>query len=263
MSETPLDLAHRAMQAAPEDDAARLRFYAALADADLFLLLEREPEGEAVEPAMLEVEGAALVLGFDREERLADFAKGASAYAALSGRALVQMLRGQGVGLGLNLDVAPSAALLPADVVDWLAGTLDVAPEEAHAAVTSVEAPSLPEPVIAALAETLTRAGGLARAAWLVRARYQGGPAGHLLAVVDAAPGAEAAIAKAAGEALGFSGQEGAALDVTFVVEGSEMAARLAAVGRRFDMPAPERDAAVQVPGAAPGMDPAKPPILR
>ena len=39
--ETPLDAAHAAMEAAPEDDAARLRFYERLADSELFLLLRR------------------------------------------------------------------------------------------------------------------------------------------------------------------------------------------------------------------------------
>ena len=39
MTETPLDLAFAAMQAAPDEDAPRLRFYERLADAELFLLL--------------------------------------------------------------------------------------------------------------------------------------------------------------------------------------------------------------------------------
>ena len=46
---TPLDLAHAAMEAAPEDDAARLRFYERLADGEVFLLLAGAPEGENVD----------------------------------------------------------------------------------------------------------------------------------------------------------------------------------------------------------------------
>ena len=42
---TPLDMAHALMDAAPEDDAARLRFYERVADGELFLLLETEVEG--------------------------------------------------------------------------------------------------------------------------------------------------------------------------------------------------------------------------
>ena len=43
VTDTPLDLAHAATEAAPQDDAARLRFYERLADGELFLLLEAEP----------------------------------------------------------------------------------------------------------------------------------------------------------------------------------------------------------------------------
>ncbi|NCU21824.1 SseB family protein, partial [Candidatus Falkowbacteria bacterium] len=35
---TPFDLAHKATQDAPEDDAARLALYECLADSELFLL---------------------------------------------------------------------------------------------------------------------------------------------------------------------------------------------------------------------------------
>ena len=49
---------------------------------------------------------------FDREERLADFAKGSAPYAAISGRILAGMLEGQGIGLGVNLEVAPSSILM-------------------------------------------------------------------------------------------------------------------------------------------------------
>ena len=51
MTETPLDRAHDAMQAEPGDDAARLRFYERLADAELFLLLDAEAEGDRSNPA--------------------------------------------------------------------------------------------------------------------------------------------------------------------------------------------------------------------
>ncbi|MDQ2092175.1 SseB family protein [Marimonas arenosa] len=263
MSETPLDMAHGAMTAAPDNDAERLRFYDALADATLFLLLECEPEGEAVEPRTLEVEGATFVLAFDSEERLVDFAAQTAPYAALSGRALAGMLSGQALGLGLNLDVAPSSVLLPAAAMDWLAQMLETSPDEDRAGVRALVPPDLPETLVTALEAKLARAGGLARQAWLVGARYVDGRAGHLLAVLDATPGAQAALAKAVGEALVFSGAEAGTLDVTFWPEDSMIAARLADVGLRFDLPVPEAEDAVQVPGAAPGMDPSKPPKLK
>ncbi|MEO1789403.1 MAG: SseB family protein, partial [Pseudomonadota bacterium] len=50
MTDTPLDIAHVAMEAAPEDDAARLRFYERLVDAELVLLLAEDADGERVTP---------------------------------------------------------------------------------------------------------------------------------------------------------------------------------------------------------------------
>ena len=75
MSETtPLDQAHAAMEAAPEDGAARMRFYERLADGELFLMLSAEPKGDDVSPEIFELEEGTFVLAFDRESRLADFA---------------------------------------------------------------------------------------------------------------------------------------------------------------------------------------------
>ncbi|WP_322894896.1 MULTISPECIES: SseB family protein [unclassified Yoonia] len=259
---TDLDAAHAAMEAAPDDDAARLRFYERLADSEIFLLLGEEAEGDQITPALFDVEGGKYALIFDGEERLSDFVGRIAPYAALPGRALVQMLAGQGVGLGLNLEVAPSAMLIPADAVDWLAQTLLHAPSETEARLTSVAAPRhLPQSVVTGLGRKLAIAAGLAQTAYLVAATYDTGAQGHVLAFIDAAPGAEKALASAAGEALTFSGIEAGMMDVLFLRASDPMAARLAKVGLRFDLPqpAPQKN---QAP-SAPGMDPAKPPKLR
>ena len=112
--ETALDRAHAAMQAAPEDDTLRLRFFERLMDNELFLLLEAEAEGDDITPRLFPLEDGPVLLVFDRLERLSDFAPGHAPYAGLSGRVLAEMLKGQGIGLGVNLDTAPSAMLLPA-----------------------------------------------------------------------------------------------------------------------------------------------------
>ena len=121
MSETEIDKAHAVMSAAPENDAARLRFYERLADTELYVLLAGDPDGDDVEPELFEISDQQFVLVFDREERLATFVGRAAPYAGLPGRGLIQMLDGQDVGLALNLDVAPSAMLIPSDAVTWLA----------------------------------------------------------------------------------------------------------------------------------------------
>ena len=142
--ETPLDHAHAAMQADLNDDAARLRFYERLADRELFLLLAAEPHGEDIEPELFELEADKYVLVFDREDRLAEFVGQPAPYAALPGRVIAGMLSGQSIGLGVNLGVAPSSILIPAEAMDWLSQTLSSTPDEVEAQITEILPPTHP-----------------------------------------------------------------------------------------------------------------------
>ncbi len=258
---TPLDQAHAEMTETGED-AARLRFYERLADGELFLLLEQEPVDDAVTPRVFPLEEGPVVLVFDREDRLAEFAGAIVPYAALPGRVVVRQLAGQGVGIGLNLGVAPSAFLVPSDAVDWLATLLDRAPATIEARPERFIPPGdLPEILLRALDQKLARAAGLAGAALLAGVVYGGGHRGHVLALIGAVEGAQPALANAVGEALTFSGFDAGELDVVFLDADDPVLGQLASVALRFDLPEP----AASEPGmpAAPGSDPARPPILR
>ena len=256
---TDLDQAHAVMEAAPDDDAARLRFFERLADTELFMLLGAEAADDQIAPELFEIEDQRFTLVFDREERLSQFVGRVAPYAGLPGRALVEMLAGQGVGLALNLEVAPSSMLIPAEAVDWLVATLAHAPDETEARLSEVAAPNVPEAVISGLDRKLAIAGGMARFAYLAAATYEDQSKGHVLAFIDALPGAEQALAAAASEALTFSGIEAGMMDVLFARASDPLAAHLAKVGLRFDLPEP----AAPAPPSAPGMDPTKPPKLR
>ncbi|MFZ1468635.1 MAG: SseB family protein [Paracoccaceae bacterium] len=258
---TLLDAAHAAVSARPDDETARLRFYERLADGEMFLLLEHEPEAEVLDPKVFDLEDGPVVLVFDREERLAEFSGGIAPYAALPGRVIAGMLKGQGIGLGVNLGVAPSGMLLPAEAMDWLAEALEGGPEEVEAAPVEVLAPSVPEAVVAGLDAKLAKAGGLATAAVLAGVVYADGRRGHMLAFLDALAGSEAALAGAVREALVFSGVEAGELDVSFVTAEAPVALAMAKVGLRFDLAVAE--APVVLAPAAPGSDPARPPKLR
>lgn len=260
---TPLDLAYEAMAAAAEgDDAPRLRFYARLADGEMILLLEKEAEEGNLTPRVFDLEDGPVVLIFDNEERLGAFSGIPVPYAALPGRVIAGLLSGQGIGLGINLGVAPSSMLLPPFAVDWLAETLAHGPQEAEALPERFEVPrALPAALIEALEDKLRRAGGLAAYALLAGVRYRDGRQGHILAYIDAVPGAQEALARAAAEALTFSGIKAGEMDVAFFAAAEPAAAALLSVGRRFELPLPVAEA----PPApqAPGMNPDKPPILR
>lgn len=260
MTETHLDAAHAAMEAAPDDAAARLRFYDRLSAAELFLLLETEAEGDNIAPAVFPVDGQSFVLVFDRQDRMTAFAGAPAPYAALSGRALAGMLAGQGLGLGVNLSVAPSSILIPAEAVEWLAEMLKTAAREVAERPVSLSPPTdLPPGLLQTLDARLAAAAGLAASAWLAAVNYQGGRPGHMLVFVGAEPGAEGALTQLVSEALAFSGIEAGTLDVAFVEAPDPFAAKLAKVGLRFDIPEPAAPAEQRPPGS----DPDRPPILR
>ncbi len=257
MDETPLDRAHRAMEAGGDVD--RLRFYERLADAQLFLLLAAGAEGDRIEPQTYPVDGETYALVFDLIDRLAEFAGASVPYAALSGRATVELMKGQGVGLALNLGTAPSAILLPATAVDWLAGILRAGTEETAARPIELRTlASIAPEMLEGLHLKLALVASLAQGAYLADVRYDDGHTGVLLGFLDVLPGSEHALQQAVSEALIFSGAETGEIDIVFLASKSPIAERLARVGLRVEMPDPDRPERL-----APGTDPSRPPRLR
>ena len=255
VTDTPLDAAHAAMIAARESDESRLRFFQRLADSELFLALNEEST-QPDSPRLFETSNGPLVLAFDTEARLAEFAGGPAQYAALSGRSIAEMLTGQGVGLALNPDVAPSSMFIPAEALDWLHEMLANTPMTHDVRPIEVRRPSAPLELIEGLDAKLAAAAGLASHAWLADVTYPGGAENMFLAIVDAAPGSEVALSRAVSEALVFSGLGTGVLDVAFFDADDPITRRLAQVGLRVDLPAPD------VP-KAPGTDKDNPPRLR
>ncbi len=260
--ETVLDRAYSVMAAEPERDELRLRFYERLADAELFMILEEEAQGDRIDPRVIEHDGMSLVLVFDTEDRLAEFTGEITPYIAVSGRVLVTMLAQVDLGMAVNLEVAPSSILLPHDIMVWLADMLSETPDEVEARPVEFTPPrAIPEPVLQGLDAKLVSAAGLADEVWLTAVTYEGGGRGHLLAFIGAEPAVHRALAKAAHEALRFCGVEAAEIDVAFfdATEGAAIAVRR--VGMRFELPDPVAPEPYQP--MAPGMDPDKPPRLK
>ncbi|VAV88200.1 FIG00992611: hypothetical protein [hydrothermal vent metagenome] len=258
MSDTLLDIAHAQMQSRVNDDAARLGFYEKLAGAELFLLLKSEASGDEITPEVFELPENSYVLAFDRHDRLTGFTGGPAPYAALSGQVICKMLSENNLGLGLNLDVAPSSTLIPPEAVRWLAA-MESTPEQHEEKASKFSVPKgLPEEFLSLLDTRLAAAMGLAPMAYLVGVSYESGAQGHLLAFIDARPAAHKALVQTVAQALVFSGLNSGALDVAFFAASDPVTASLAKTGLRFDLPQPAEYASV-----APGSDPKKPPILR
>ena len=260
--ETILDRAYSVMASDPDRDELRLRFYERLADIEVFMILDEEAQGDQINPRVIEHDGLSYVLVFDTEDRLADFTGEITPYIGVSGRVLVTMLAQVELGMGVNLDVAPSSILLPHDVMVWLAEMLSETPDEIEARPVEFTAPrAIPEAVLQGLDAKLASAAGLADEVWLTAVKYEGGAQGHLLAFIGAEGAVHDALAKAAHEALRFCGVEAAEIDVAFFdpTEGAAIAVRRVAM--RFELPEPVAPEPYQP--AAPGMDPDKPPRLK
>lgn len=249
---TLLDDLRAAMDADPDYDAARLRWYGALGGSELVLWLSREAEGTAVLPEVLDLAEGRFVLAFQDEGRLADMAGRPVPYAALPGRVIAGMLAGQGIGLAVD-----AATFLPPEAVAWLAGMLEGAPEAAEAAPDAFLPPGeVPAEVIDGIARVIggSRVGG----AWLVMAEAGGGRG--LMLVVAGAGAAEADLARALREAVVFSGAEAGVLDLVFLAPQAPAVAAAQRVGMAF---APAPASGPPTVAAVPGSDPEKPPRLR
>ncbi|MBS0565030.1 MAG: SseB family protein [Proteobacteria bacterium] len=264
MTDTPLDAAHAAMTAAPDDDAARLHYYQSLAATELCLLLAREPSDDLLDPQVLETGDGPLILAFDGEERLAASSDRPLPYAALPGRAILALMAGRGLSLGVNLGGSGAAFLMPPATVDWLAARLAEAPVARPGAPSGWSAPEGGAPLARHLARALAGAGALAARAWLVTAHRAGGDGSPALVIEDAGAGTETVLAKAAAEALALSGHAEGRADVLFLT-GAEIAASGLlphALAVPLSRPAPPADPMPAAP-AAPGSDPDRPPHLR
>ncbi len=244
------------MAAAPEDDAARLAWHAALADATLWLWLEREATGADIAPRVFETGEGPLVLAYDAEERLAEAAGAPVPYAALPGRVVARALAGQGVALGVNLGAGAGEHLMGPEALDWLVATLEAAPlQEAQGRPVAFSAPDAGPALLAALAPRLAGAS----AAMLARARYDDGREGLMLALTGVEGAAQAAVARAVAEAVALGGSE--TVDVVFLDPGSAAARAMAGAALHLDLtpPAPP----VHRPPPAPGTVSGRPPKLR
>jgi hypothetical protein len=235
---TPIDLAHSAQAADPDDPALRLRLYERVLDAELLLVLAAEPAGDELHPLALDLAQGALVLAFDRDDRLADFLGAPAPFADLSGRRLVGLLAGRGAGLALNPG-APSATILDRDAVDWLAGMAAQAPAEAAARASRFARPDPAPALLAAVGPKLAAMAGRIASAHLVAAHYPDAPARPLLALAGVSETDRPGVAAAIAEAVRFSGAEDAALDVAFPDPGTPLETAARRVGLRLDLPPP------------------------
>ena len=182
----------------------------------------------------------------------------AQPYAALPGRVLAELLSAESIGLAINVGT-DAEMVMTSEELAWLVDQLSTSPEEATLDIAKASPPgNLPHQLLSALDAQLARAAGLARTAYLAEVSFKTGGKGHLLAVIDPAPGSEPAFARSIDNALRFSGLDAASLDVGFFSADDAVTERLSRVGLRFDIPKEEPHSR-----PAPESDPKTPPKLR
>ncbi len=255
---TVLDAAFLASQADPENETLHVAYYAALAEAELFLLLTEQSDGETAEPMLVDPGSGPMALAFDTEERMAAFTGQEAAFLALSGRQVSELLSNEGIGLAFNLETEFETAF-DAETLNWLT-TVSGSPETQDALPAEVHPPKeIHSDLLAAIDRKLAMAAGYAEIAVLAEATFADGSRSHLLAVLDCAPQAQGPLAHAIGEAMAFMGFGAGWLDVAFLEANHPVAEKMLRVGLQFELP---RLKAAPAP-SAPGMDPDKPPKLR
>ncbi len=261
MSETAIDRAFLAMEAAPDDERARARFHERVLDSELHLLLTEEPEtDESLSPRIFEIPEGRFVLAFDTDERLAAFLDEPMPYAILAGRGIVEMIAGHDLGIGLNLGEAASATLLPAGAVDWLASMVEGAPERLEDAAHRFGPPaSATQELIEALDRKLAAMAEAIGGAHLVEAEYKDGARRPLLVLGGVPEAAREGVAAAIAETARLGA--GTTLDVTFLEADTPALAAARRHGLTFELPTPAPEEPPRP--SAPGMDPDRPPILR
>lgn len=230
---TELDLARQRARVGGDDPKAQLQFNHCFADTELFLLLECAAKPNAISPLLFPVEGVSYGLVFDLPERLAEFSEIPVDYIALPGRAIVALLADRGVGIGLNLGVAPSSYLMPPAAVDWMARILDQPMGPGSAPIRSLAEPGqVPSSLIQTIGNILAQAHAPPGTVYLARATYADGDSGHLLVVVGLPDGAEPILRQTLAETISFAGLDIGRFDLIFVEPGTELADRAGQIGK-------------------------------
>ncbi len=236
---TDIDRAYSEMITGGE--AELLRFYQVLAGSGLFVLLDAPDGNEVPEPKIIPVEAGHYVLVFDLKDRVTELTGYDAPTSRVTGREVFQLMRGRGIGVAVNMGEAPSAMLIPGDAIDWICDTLDdaagkapapaPAPAPAAGRFKALLAPhNFPDTLQLALNDKLGPVADLYDRALLLRAEYDDGQSGYLLAFSVVEEGNRGAIAASVNDALAtFRGKE-IALDIAFLASDEPLLDRIGRV---------------------------------
>ena len=233
----------------------RLTLFRRFLETELFILIDN-PDNPR--PELMQIDGEIILLAFDCEEKLIDFAGEKTFFISMSGRRLIA--QNDSTGIALNLNNMGGGYILTNDVIEWLMKNTQSQKEIVQRNTNEITSPSIvTERFVELLDEALAASFGLADYAVLVKDLTKPGSKNLLLIFVGSVKLYHDALAQQASEAFSLSGIQDIILDITFCKSEDELVAKALLVGLRFDLPQIEKPSEPK----APGMDPTKPPLLR
>ena len=233
----------------------RLTLFRRFLETELFILIDNPDNPK---PELMQINGEIILLAFDCEEKLIDFAGEKTFFISMSGRRLIA--QNDSTGIALNLNNMGGGYILTNDVIEWLMKNTQSQKEIVQRNTNEITSPSIvTERFIELLDEALAASFGLADYAVLVKDLTKPGSKNLLLIFVGSVKLYHDALAQQASEAFSLSGIQDIILDITFCKSEDELVAKALLVGLRFDLPQIEKPSEPK----APGMDPTKPPLLR
>ena len=254
MTDTPLDIIIKKIAVSDIVDN-RLILFRRFLETELFILIDG-PENP--DPKLMQIDEGMIMLAFDLEEKLIDFAGENSFFISMSGRRLIS--QNASIGIAVNLNNSGGGYILTNEVIEWLMKNTQATKEVLQRNTNEIASPSIiTERFVELLDEALAASFGLAECAILVQDLTKSEAKNLLLIFVGSVEFYHTALAQQVSEAFSLSGIQDLILDITFCNSEDELVKKALLVGLRFDLPQIEKSSEPK----APGTDPKKPPLLR
>ena len=127
-------------------------------ETELFILID-DPEDPR--PKVMQIEGGAIMLAFDCEEKLIDFAGDNSFFISMSGRRMIA--QNVSIGIALNLSDNGEGYILTNEVIEWLMKNTQSDKEIIQRKTNEIASPSIvTERFVGFLDEALAASFGMA-----------------------------------------------------------------------------------------------------
>lgn len=219
-------------------EAELWQFYETLAEARIYVLLDDKIVSETYEPKVFSLKEAQYLLAFDVPEQADELTGSTAATSPTLGMDLFKLLRGRDIGLGINMGGTSSATLISGETIDMICDYYDgtageplVADADTSQFRALLAPQNFPDTLQNALTGSLGPLVGTFGQAVLLKAEYEEGRTGYIVAVSGAADTDRGAIADAVESALMKSRRGDVQLDVAFLALDDPMASRIERVG--------------------------------